>query len=69
MRRIGWWLVAGALTLVLGGGCAGVISEKSYEDGRLERIRLDSGTKWSVYDRNPTKQDDTAIFLKKESTF
>ena len=69
MRRIGWWLVAGALTLVLSGGCAGVISEKSYEDGRLERIRLDSGTKWSVYDRNPTKQDDTAIFLKKESTF
>ena len=58
-----------ALTLALSSGCTGIISEKTYEDGRLERIRLDTGTKWSVYDRNPTKEDDAVIFLKKESTF
>ena len=68
MRRMTWWLAAMALTLMLG-GCAGILSEKATNDGRLERIRLDMGTKWNLYDRNPTKGDDTAIFLKKESTF
>ncbi len=69
MRRITCFVGAVALAAFLSAGCSGVLSEKTTDDGKLERIKLDTGTKWSVYDRNSTKQDDSAIFLKKESTF
>jgi hypothetical protein len=69
MRRITWFGAAVALAAILAGGCSGILSEKATDDGKLERIKLDTGTKWSVYDRNSTKQDESAIFLKKEQTF
>jgi hypothetical protein len=69
MRRITWFMAAVALAAFLASGCSGILAEKTTNDGKLERIRLDTGTKWSVYDKNATKQDETAIFLKKESTF
>jgi hypothetical protein len=70
MRRVwvGCWKLV-VLAVLLGSGCAGIISEKVSEDGKLERVRLDSGTKWSSWTRNPMKQDDSCIMLKKESTF
>jgi hypothetical protein len=63
-----WWL-ATALALLVGVGCAGILAESVSEDGRLERIRVEGGESWKLYDRNPTRGDDTAIMLKKESTF
>jgi hypothetical protein len=69
MRRIIWLMAVVALAAFLASGCSGILAEKTTDEGKLERIRVGTGTKWSVYDRNPTKQDETSIFLKKESTF
>ena len=71
MRRINlrWLVVMGLAGSLLGSGCAGIITEKVSEDGKLERVRLDTGTKWSSWTRTPLKQDDSCIMLKKESTF
>jgi hypothetical protein len=69
MRRITWLLAAMVLAVALAGCSGGILSEKASDDGNLQRVRLDTGTKWSVYDKNATKGDETAIFLKKESTF
>lgn len=63
-----WWL-AMAMALFLGAGCSGILAESVSEDGRLERIRVEGGESWKLYDRNPTRGDDSAIILKKESTF
>lgn len=70
MRRLkmGWLGVIG-LTALLASGCGGIIREKTTTDGTAERLRLDTGSKWSSWDRNPTKADDSCIMLKKESTF
>jgi len=70
MRRIKMrWLGVMVLAALLSSGCAGIISEHSSDDGTTERVRLGTGSKWSTWDRNPTKQDDSCIMLKKESTF
>jgi hypothetical protein len=70
MRRISLrWLGVMTLTVLLAGGCAGIISEKKADDGSSERVRFVSGSRWSNWDRNATKQDDSCIMLKKESTF
>ncbi len=63
------WRLAMALALLAGVGCAGILAESVSEDGHLERIRVDGGQSWKLYDRNPTRSDDTAIMLKKETTF
>ena len=67
-RRSGLWLAAVALTALLGCGCAGILAETK-QDGQTERLRLGTTDKWSTYDRNSTKQDESAFMLKKESTF
>jgi hypothetical protein len=67
-RQYGIWLAAAALALLLWCGCAGILAETEI-DGQKERLRLGITDKWSSYDRNPTKRDDTLIMLKKESTF
>jgi hypothetical protein len=70
MRRIMMgWLGVMVLASLLAGGCAGILAEQPNADGTTERVRLDTGSKWSTWDRNPTKQDDSCIMLKKESTF
>jgi len=70
MRRERWvWLAAAALAAMLWCGCAGIISEKVDESGQTERLRLGTTEKWSTWDRNPTKQDESVFMLKKESTF
>jgi hypothetical protein len=70
MRRIDLkWLSVIVSAGLLAGGCAGIISEKKADDGQTERVRFVSGSKWSSWDRNPTKEDDSCIMLKKESTF
>jgi hypothetical protein len=66
--RSSWWLAL-AVTLLLGPGCTGILSEQYYEDGRTERLRLQSGDKWSNWERNPFKENDTCIMLKKELTY
>jgi hypothetical protein len=68
-RNRGVWLAAAALAALLWSGCAGILSENIYEDGKTERVRLSTTDKWSTWDRNPTKQDDSCFMLKKESTF
>ncbi len=66
-RKRGVWLAA--LVALLWCGCAGIISEKTDEAGHTERLRLSTSDKWSTWDRNPTKQDESCFILKKESTF
>ena len=66
--RRGWWLAA-ATAALLGLGCSGIIAESLQDDGRVERLRIQGGEKWTTYDRNPLKENDTSIILKKESTF
>jgi hypothetical protein len=67
-REYGVWLAAVALASLLCCGCGGVLAETE-KDGQLERLRVGTTTKWSSYDRNPTKKDESIIMLKKESTF
>jgi hypothetical protein len=67
-REYGVWLAAAALMALLCCGCAGILAETE-QNGQTETLRLGTTDKWSSYDRNPTKQDESAIMLKKESTF
>jgi hypothetical protein len=70
MRRISKiWLAAAALVALLGSGCAGILAENVREDGQTDRLSLGTTDKWSTYDRNPAKKDESLILLKKESTF
>ena len=70
MRRERWvWLAAAALAAMLWCGCAGIISEKMGESGQTERVRLGTSEKWSSWDKNSTKKDESLFILKKESTF
>lgn len=68
-RKTMVWLAAAALAALLGCGCAGILTENVREDGQTERIRVGTTDKWSSYDRTPTKQDESVIMLRKESTF
>ncbi len=68
-REQGIWLAAAALALLLWCGCAGIIAEKTDDSGQTERVRLGTSGKWSSWDRNPTKKDESLFLLKKESTF
>ena len=70
-REQGFWLAAtaAALAVLLWCGCAGIISEKVDDSGQTETIRLGTSGKWSSWDRNPTKKDESLFLLKKESTF
>jgi hypothetical protein len=67
-RKYGVWLAVAALAAMLWCGCAGILAETD-KDGQTERVRLSTIDKWSTYDRNPTKQDESVLMLKKESTF
>jgi len=68
MARGRWiWLVA--VAALLGCGCSGILAESVSDNGQMERLRLDSGGKWSTYDQNPLKEDESSIMLKKELTF
>ena len=70
MRRERWvWPAAAALAALLWCGCAGILSEKVDESGQTERVRLGTSDKWSSWDKNPTKKDESLIMLRKESTF
>ena len=70
MRRERWvGLAAAALAAMLWCGCAGIISEKVDDDGKAERLRLGTSDRWSSWDKNPTKKDESVFMLKKESTF
>ncbi len=67
-REYGVWLAALALAWLLCCGCAGILAETE-KDGQTERLRVSTTDKWSTYDRNSTKQNESSIMLKKESTF
>jgi hypothetical protein len=67
-REYGVWLAAAALAALLWCGCSGILAE-SESGGQTERLRLSTTDKWSSYDRNSTKQDESVFMLKKESTF
>jgi hypothetical protein len=66
-KNFGW--LGLALAVLLSAGCSGILTESHYDDGRQETLRVQSGDKWSNWDRNPRKEDGTCIMLKKESTF
>ena len=67
-RESGVWLAAAALAALLWCGCTGILAE-SEKNGQTETLRVSTTDKWSSYDRNSTKEDESAIMLKKESTF
>ncbi len=68
-RERGIWLAVAALAALWWCGCAGIISEKVDEGGPIERLRVGGAEKWSYWDKNPTKKDESIFMLKKESTF
>lgn len=69
------WLLGWLLSALLLCGCSGVLVESKYEDGRIERVKLDQGESWSVYEDKPRyhsqkkEKEDLGIMLKKEATF
>lgn len=69
MRRITCWLGAALAAALVACGCAGVLTEKINEEGKMERIRLDTGYKWSSLDKSGAKEDDKSLLLKKEIAF
>jgi len=64
-----FWRLGLALAVLLSAACSGILAESHYNDGRQETLRVQSGEKWSNWDRNPRKENDACIMLKKESTF
>ena len=69
------WLGLALAALVLA-GCSGVLMESKQPDGRLERVKIDTGESWEYYDDKPRypsahrkAYDETSIMLKKEMTF
>ncbi|MBI4642638.1 MAG: hypothetical protein HY790_05610 [Deltaproteobacteria bacterium] len=68
-RKYRWWLGL-ALAVLLGAvGCSGILQELQYEDGSVERLRIQSGESWKTWDRNSTREDESSVILKKEATF
>lgn len=68
-RIISLTLAGLLLAALLSSGCEGILAQTAYEDGKVERLRLDTGSKWSKWDRNSTKADDSCLMLKSEKTF
>jgi len=68
-RKSRWWLVLALAALVGAVGCSGILQEMQHEDGSVERLRVQGGESWRSWDRNPTKGEDSAFILKKESTW
>jgi hypothetical protein len=50
-------------------GCEGILAQSTSKDGKVERLRLEPGSKWSTWDQNSTKEDDKCLILKSEKTF
>jgi hypothetical protein len=63
-----WWLGL-ALAVMLSAGCAGILTQLYHEDGTEERLRVQSGERWSNWDHNSRREDGFGLMLKKESTF
>ncbi len=68
-RNYGVWLAALAVAALLCCGCSGILAEDVRNDGQTETLRLGTTDKWSSWDKNSTKQDESIFLLKKESTF
>jgi hypothetical protein len=68
-RKQKWWLGLALAALLGAAGCAGILRELEYDDGNVDRVRIQGGESWKTWDRNPTRGDEGAIILKKESTF
>ncbi len=68
-RQKGVWLTAVGLAALLWCGCAGILTEKVDDRGQTERVRVSTSDKWNTYDRNAHKQNESSLFLLKESTF
>ncbi len=62
------------LLLLWSVGCSGVLMENKLSDGRVDRLVIDGGESWDIYEtrsrfpRTRTK-DEYSILLKKEETF
>ena len=68
-RRSSFGLAVAAALLLWCSACAGILAENVREDGQTDKIRVGTGDKWSTWDRNSTKQNESLLLLKKESTF
>lgn len=68
-RKNLWWLGLALVVLLTSFGCSGVLQEQRYSDGQSERLSVSGGGSWKSWDRNSTKEDASALILKKESTF
>jgi hypothetical protein len=76
-----WGLRLALAALLLVCGCSGVLHESKYDDGHVERLKLDGGESWDAYDDKPRPNADVkipkklepleglGIMLKKEATF
>jgi hypothetical protein len=68
-RKNQWWLGLALAVLLGAAGCSGILQETLYEDGKVERLRIQGGESWKTWDRNATKGDESAFIIKKEATF
>ncbi len=65
-----WCCLVLALVILLGAAsCSGILQESQYDDGKVERLRIQGGEGWKSWDTNATKADEGAVILKKETTF
>jgi len=74
MKRCLPWLVGAIVVL---SGCSGVLMESKESSGKMDRLRLESGS-WNSYDGKPREPyvssgkhgvDDMSLMLLKEMTF
>jgi len=77
-RRINRWLVWALAATVCLSGCSGVLFESKDSSGTVERVKIDGGESWEIYDDRPrlpyanSKKhglDDLGLMLKSEKTF
>ena len=63
--------VAGGMAVLLFGGCStNILVEKRREDGKAERVRMESLGGWTSWDHRFTDDHkELGIVLKGESTF
>jgi len=64
------WLALGLAVLLAGGCASGIILEKRHQDGKADRLRMDSLDGWTSWDHRFTnRHDEMGVVFKKENTF
>ena len=64
------WVAIGLAVLLFGGCSSNILAEKRQEDGKAERLRMESMGGWTSWDHRFTDDHkELGVMLKGESTF